>query len=111
MEYIITKGNEINGHLEIRVVRDSITEPIDENLSIHINGDPEGLKSLAEFLLYLANLNQEKVDDKVLPVGASEHTNLMSNLDLSRTSNETMIGRLDRKGIDTFPDWYVPKIT
>ncbi len=109
MEYQSIKGNEINGHLEIRVVKDSIMEPIDNNLSIHISGDKKGLKSLAEFLFYLANLNQEEVDDKLLPNGASEHTNLFPDLDLSKTSNETVVGRLDKKGSTEFPDWYIPK--
>lgn len=109
MKYRHTKGNEIDGHLEIRVVKNSVTESIDETLSVHINGDRNGLKSLAEYLLYLAELDQEEVDDKLLPIGASEHGNLRPNIELSQTSNETTVGRLDRKGISELPTWYVSK--
>jgi hypothetical protein len=109
MKYRHTKGNEIDGHLEIRVIKDSVTEPIDETLSVHINGDRNGLKSLAEYLLYLAELNQEDVDDNLLPIGASEHGNLRPNIELSQTSNETILGRLDRKGKAELPAWYVSK--
>ena len=107
--YRQTKGNEIDGHLEIRVIKDSVTEPIDEDFSIHINGDRNGLKSLAEYLLYLAELDQDEVDDNLLPLGASEHGNLRPNIELSKTSNETIVGRLDKKGHTDFPTWYVAK--
>ncbi len=99
MKYRHTKGNEIEGHLEIRGVKDAVTEPVDETLSIHINGDRNGLKSLAEYLLYLAELDQNEVDDNLLPNGASEHVNLRPNVELSKSSNETIVGRLDRKSM------------
>lgn len=43
----------------------------DQEILIH--GDPEGLKSFAQLLIKIAELNQEEIDNKYLPIGAREH--------------------------------------
>ena len=73
-----------------------------------IHGDPKALKSLAEQLIYLAELNQEKVPDCLLPTGAREHIHLRPNLELSKNSLTTIIGRLDSKGTKEFHDKFIP---
>ena len=111
MDYRLIKGNEIDGHLEIKVIEnedDSDGEVTKWN-EILIHGDPEGLKSLANQLIYLAELDQEQVEDKYLPNGAREHLHLSPNLELSKSSTETIIGRLDSKGRKEFPSSYCHK--
>lgn len=111
MKYRNIKGFEINGHLDIKVIEnddDSDGENIKWN-EVLIHGDSEGLKSLAQQLIYLAELDQEKVEDKYLPNGAREHLHLRPNLELSKSSTETIIGRLDSKGKKVFPTNYIPK--
>ena len=74
MSYHYTKGFEINGHLDIIVTEteDDFDGKKEQWKEILIHGDPEGLRSLAKQLIYLAELNQEKVEDKHLPIGARD---------------------------------------
>ena len=55
----------------------------------------------------LANLDQEDRTD--FPVGASEHYHLDPNLELSKSSVRTIVGRLDAKGTGKFYDRYIAK--
>ncbi len=112
MKYKPIKGNEIDGHLDICISHqedefEGVIEKWDEVL---IHGDPEGLRSFAKLLLELADLNQEGVDDKYLPVGAREHYHLGRNIELSNTSVfQVTVGRLDAKGTGEFYEGYRPK--
>lgn len=72
-----------------------------------IHGDPEGLRSLANILLKLADLDQDSVAS--LPIGAREHKHLRPKLELSNSSAEVILGRLDAKGTGAFYDRYNPK--
>ncbi|MBE7177842.1 MAG: hypothetical protein INR69_15655 [Mucilaginibacter polytrichastri] len=74
-----------------------------------IHGDPEGLRSLAKLLNEIAALNQEKVNDRDLPVGEREHYHLSPGIELSESSVQVIVGRLDAKGSGRFYDRYVPK--
>ena len=76
---------------------------------ILIHGDPEGLKSFAKLLIEIADLNQEKVDDKHLPVGAREHYHLDPGFELAKSSVRVIVGRLDAKGTGAFYDRYISK--
>jgi hypothetical protein len=111
MDYRLIRGNEIDGHLDIKVIEneDELDGEITKWNEILIHGDPEGLKSLANQLIYLAELDQEQVEDKYLPNGAREHLHLRPNLELGKSSIETIIGRLDSKGKKDFPSNYIPK--
>lgn len=111
MKYKRSKGNEIKGHLDIVV---SHNEEEDEGKTsiwdeIFIHGDPEGLKSFAKLLIDIADLNQEKVNDKYLPVGAREHYHLRPGFELGTSSIEVIVGRLDAKGTGAFYDKYISK--
>ena len=99
----------IKGHLDIIIIdnEDDDEGELTKWQDILIHGDPEGLKSLGRFLIRIANLNQEAIDD--LPVGAREHFHLRPNLELSRSSSEVIVGRLDAKGTGNFYDMYVAK--
>jgi hypothetical protein len=44
-----------------------------------------------------------------LPVGAREHIHLRPNLDISKSSIEVIVGRIDAKGTSVFYDRYVAK--
>ena len=101
MEYKQIKGNEIEGHLDI-FISNNKTE-------ILIHGNPEGLKSLAKLLIEIAELNQENVDNKDLPIGAREHYDLRPNIELSKSSVEVIVGRLDAKGNGEFYNRFIPK--
>jgi len=99
----------ITGHLDIIVVQNEneFEGKMEYWNEVMIHGDPEGLRSLAKFLLRLADLNQENMPD--LPVGAREHEHLQPGFDLSDSSVTVITGRLDAKGTGTFYDRYIPK--
>jgi hypothetical protein len=109
MKYI--KGFEITGELDI-FVEDNEMGFEGETTSwqeVMIHGTPEGLLSFAKLLIDIAELNQNKVDDKYLPVGAREHYHLRPGLELSKSSVEVIVGRLDAKGTGKFYDRFVTK--
>jgi hypothetical protein len=85
---------KIKGNLEISKRRNGI----------FIGGDPKGLRSLAELLLWLANIDQES--DPNVPDGEREHTHLYCGSQLTSHSVETEICRLDAKGTGDFPKYY-----
>lgn len=111
MKYKQTKENEIQGELDIFISHnedeiDGITKSWDEVL---IHGNPEGLISFAKLLLEIAELNQEVVEDKYLPIGAREHYHLRPGIELSKSSIEVIVGRLDAKGTGNFYDRHISK--
>jgi hypothetical protein len=111
MKYKHIKSNEIEGELDIFV---SHNEDEDDGVitkwnEILIHGNPEGLKSLAKLLLEIAELNQEEVEEKYLPIGAREHYHLTPNIELSKSSNSVIIGRLDAKGTSEYYSRFKPK--
>ena len=111
MKYKLVKGDEIEGELDIFVshIEDENDGEITKWNEVLIHGNPQGLKSLAKLLLEIAELNQEEVEDKYLPIGAREHYHLTPNIELSRSSNTVIIGRLDAKGIREFYERYISK--
>ena len=111
MKYKQTKGNEIEGQLDIFISHNE-----DENdgqiikwNEVLIHGNPEGLKSFAKLLIEIAELNQENVDEKYLPTGAREHYHLRPGIELSKSSTEVIVGRLDAKGTGDFYERFIPK--
>jgi hypothetical protein len=105
------RGFEIEGHLDIFVIHNEnvLEGEISNWEEILIHGDPEGLKSFAKLLNDIANLNQEEIDDIELPIGAREHFHLRPRLELSNSSDEVIVGRLDAKGTGVFYDRYIAK--
>jgi hypothetical protein len=99
--------SEITGNLDIFVAQyeDECDGEIMKWQKILIHGDPEGLKSLATLLIKIADTNQNDIVD--LPIGAREHVHLRPEFDLSHSSEEVIIGRLDAKGTGAFYDRYV----
>ncbi|MFA5206172.1 MAG: hypothetical protein WC708_17385 [Lentisphaeria bacterium] len=63
---------------------------------IFIGGDPAGLKSLAEQVAWLAEVDQERMPQ--LPDGERVHLHWHPGCQLTRNSEETEISRLDAKG-------------
>lgn len=103
--------SEIFGHLDIFVAENE-DEFEGEKMKwkeILIHGDPEGLRSFARLLMKLADTNQEII--ATLPTGAREHIHLRPNFDLSKNSDQVIVGRLDAKGTGQFYDRYVEKAT
>jgi hypothetical protein len=111
MKYKLTKGNEIEGELDIFISNNEDEDggEITKWDEILIHGNPKGLISLAKLLIEIAELNQEEVDDKYLPIGAREHYHLRPNIELSHSSVDVIVGRLDAKGTGDFYDRFVPK--
>lgn len=94
--------SEISGHVDIFIVNN---EDEDNGKTINwqeilIHGDPEGLKSLAKLLIKIADTNQDEL--LKLPNGAREHFHLQPGFDISKSSEEVIIGRLDAKGSGLF---------
>jgi hypothetical protein len=77
---------------------------------VFIGGDPSGLLSLSRLLEWIANADQEAMEN--IPVGERFHIHLHCNEktksfnSLNRFSKETQICRLDAKGTGEFPDKY-----
>ena len=106
MEKYITA---ITGNLDMFIVNneDECDGEIIKWRDILIHGDPEGLKSLATLLIKLADTNQDKITS--FPIGAREHIHLRPKYDLSNSSENVIIGRLDAKGTGAFYDRYTPR--
>ena len=101
--------SEITGHLDI-VIDDKEDEFEGEMLKwrdVLIHGDPEGLRSFAQLLIKLADLNQNEIAD--LPVGAREHIHLRPKWDIGKSSVQTIVGRIDAKGTGRFYESYIAK--
>lgn len=99
----------LKGHLDLIISEneDSLDGELMKWQEILIHGDPEGLRSFANLLIDLADRNQEK--NAKLPNGAREHVHLRSNFDLSKSSLDVIVGRLDAKGNGDFYERYKPK--
>lgn len=99
----------ISGHLDIKIIesKDELEDTTEFWNNVIIHGDPEGLRSLANLLLKLADLDQSAVED--LPVGAREHYHLQPNWDLSKSSDQVIVGRLDAKGTGDFYGDHIAK--
>jgi hypothetical protein len=87
----------IQGHLDM----------YQENGTIYINGDPNGLRSLSSLLLRVANIIEEDDDD--LNIGDREHLPLNPNFDISKSSDPVSIGRLEAKLTGNFYERYIPR--
>jgi len=112
MGYKHIKGHEIDGHLDIFIGENEDKDEEGEITKwneILIHGDPEGLQSFAKLLWEIAALNQEEVEDKFLPYGAREHYHMRPGIELSKSSIEVIVGRLDAKGTGNFYPRYTPK--
>ncbi|WP_426062078.1 Imm32 family immunity protein [Hymenobacter sp. B1770] len=101
--------SEITGHLDLFVAdnKELVEGETEQWQSVLIHGDPEGLRSFAQLLLRLADLEQDAFP--ALPPGARAHISLRPNLDLSNSSVEVVVGRLDAKGTGAFYDRYLSK--
>ena len=95
-----TCPSRIKGNLEISKRRSGI----------FIGGDPDGLRSLAKLLDWLANVNQES--HASMPDGEREHVHLYAGdpafpyNSLTQFSVQTELCRLDAKGTGEFPERY-----
>ena len=91
----------LKGDVEISLQRYG-RDPYD----VFIGGDPEGLRSLARMIHWLADVNQEASG---MPDGEREHVHLSPGFQLSGNSKRTELCRLDAKGTGDFPLNFVPK--
>ena len=111
MKYKHIKGDEIKGELDIFVSHNEDEEDgkITKWDEVLIHGNSEGLKSLAKLLIEIAELNQEEVEDKYMPIGAREHYHLTPNIELSKSSVQVIVGRLDAKVTGEFYERFISK--
>jgi hypothetical protein len=84
---------KVKGNLEVSKSRNGI----------FIGGDPEGLRSLAELLNWLADVDQESNPN--MPDREREHTHLYCGSQLTPHSVDTEVCRLDAKGTGEFPKY------
>lgn len=103
------KKIKLKGNLDIFVIRHEKEDDYEEWDEVLIHGDPKGLKSLAKLLIQMAEINQESIDDKVLPFDTRQHIHLTNGYHLSKSSVNVIIGRLDAKGTGEFYDRYIQK--
>jgi hypothetical protein len=99
----------ITGHLDIFIAEneDDFNGEKENWKEVLIHGDPEGLRSFAAYLIRLADMDQNSIEG--LPVGAREHKHLRAGFELSLSSNDVIVGRLDAKATGHFYDRYIPK--
>ena len=102
---------KIKGNLDIFVIHntDEFEGEISEWDEVLIHGDPTGLKSFANLLIDIANFNQDMIDDKELPIGERQHIKLRPGLELSKSSTEVIVGRLDAKKTGKYYDRFISK--
>ena len=101
--------SQISRHLDI-IVTENEDELDGEKMQwkeILVHGDSDGLKSLANLLIKLADLNQDNVDG--LPLGAREHIHLRPKFELVNSSEKVIVGRLDANGTGAFYPNYISK--
>ncbi len=101
--------SEISGHLDITIINNEgeFGGNIQKWQDVLIHGEPEGLRSFAQLLIKIADLNQDTIKD--LPIGARTHIHLQPGADISKSSAQVIIGRLDAKGTGAFYDSYLQK--
>jgi hypothetical protein len=100
MAKLKTCPSVINGTLEISKNR----------TGVFIGGDPQGLRSLAKLLNWLADVDQES--HPIMPDGEREHVPLYCGppyRQLTPFSVVTELCRLDAKGTGELPDRYRQK--
>lgn len=97
----------IKGNLEVLASEEEDKEFGEKWQEVVISGDPEGLRSFAELLMSLADLDQNTLQD--YPDYASEHVHLDADSQLSGNSARLIVGRLDRKGGGAFHDGFKPR--
>ncbi len=90
-----TNYGSIEGNLEIKFIEEN------NKKMIMIYGDPIGLSSFGNLLIRLSQQNQNEFIG--MPTGEREHIHIYPNFQLSKSSSETIIGRLDAKGTGKFP--------
>lgn len=103
----------IEGHLDLFIAHheEEFEGVVSKWEEIMLHGDPQGLRSLAQLLLKIADLNQEDIADTILPEGAREHLQLQPGTALSKSSVKVIVGRLDAKGSGAFYPRFIPKET
>jgi hypothetical protein len=89
----------IKGQVEISTSRNGV----------FVGGDPDGLRSLAQLLTWIADVDQEALGTQ--PDGERFHVHLHARIPgiscLTDFSVETQLCRLDAKGTGEFPTKYV----
>jgi len=91
---LVFPGIKGNLHVEISI-------PSEENRAVIISGDPEGLKSLSQFLLKMSELDQSIFSE--LPDDEGFHLHLYPENELCEDSDQLIIYRLDAKKTGEFP--------
>jgi len=71
---------------------------------VYIHGDPEGLKSFAGLLISIADVDQSEFF-----IDVSEHVHLTPDINISKSSDTTIVGRLDSPEKGMFPKRYIKK--
>jgi hypothetical protein len=100
---------KIKGHLDVIITNNQgeLEDKVEKWQDVLIHGDTEGLRSFGELLIKMADLDQNSL--AALPVGAREHIHLQPDFDLSKSSVQVIVGRLDAKGNGDFYDSYVER--
>lgn len=111
MDNKINTSSEITGNLDVFVIHseDDFEGKITTWDEVVIHGDPEGLRSFGNVLINLANAHQDKIDDGRLPVGERQHIKLRPGFEISKSSDEVTIGRLDAKKTGEFYNRFIPR--
>lgn len=104
-------SSEIERNLDIFVIRneDDFEGKLTTWDEVVIHGDPEGLRSFANVLIDLANTHQDKIDGDQLPVGERQHIKWRPGFEISKSSDEVTIGRLDAKKTGEFYNRFIPR--
>jgi len=84
---------------------DGIVEISRHRYGVLISGDPSGLSQLARLILWLAKVDQSQCD--TMPDGERIHVHLYPGRQLTPSSVDVEVSRLDAKGTGAFPARYI----
>jgi hypothetical protein len=89
-----------------------VSQSLDEE-DICIYGDPEGLRSLGETLIAIAELDQSKLSDQECPADDSYHHHYYAGLDVADRRQYNLhrltIGRVDEKASGRLRENFPPR--
>lgn len=104
------KPKNLPGSLDGYIIAYVLESLHDRDICIY--GDPEGLRSLGEAIIAIANLDQKRLSDQQCPADDSFHQHYATGLKIAERERlfRLTIGRVDEKASGRIRDVFPPKV-
>ena len=106
------KQKRVPGFLDGYIIA-YVQESLDQR-DICIYGDPEGLQSLGEAIIEIANLDQKRLSEQECPADDSFHQHYVTGLKIAEQQRQGLfrltVGRVDEKASGRIRDVFPPKV-